>query len=320
LRKQKIAIQGSCISRDNFNSKFNPLYSTLFEVVSYQHQSSIISLMSKEVDCVEKIDNQTNDFQRWALVTDFNKNFIRTLKEKNPDYLLLDFFGDVYFGVLDIGQNHYISNARASLHKSTYYKELTEKKEISMSLNREKYLTLWKENVNKFFDLLSTEVPNCKVVVVNTKFTNEYFNNTTKQIEKVNETGKVHKIDVHLYTTYWNDFFEYVTNTFNVKTLDLTNKEYLADENHPWGISYVHYTKDFYNDFIMQFISIVVEDQQQEINKLKKETNLVQELKTKVNQLEEELIKERSKVKNYYEKESFKQFFARKIRKFVSSQ
>lgn len=47
MKQVGVAILGSCISRDNFNSLFNPQYKSYFECILFQHQTSMISLMSE---------------------------------------------------------------------------------------------------------------------------------------------------------------------------------------------------------------------------------------------------------------------------------
>ena len=45
--RESVAVAGSCLTRDNFNGRFNPEWRTYFEVVASANQSSIISLMSR---------------------------------------------------------------------------------------------------------------------------------------------------------------------------------------------------------------------------------------------------------------------------------
>lgn len=256
----KVAIQGSCITRDNFNSTFNPEYKKYFDCVLYQHQTSMISLMSCPVDEVNKIDNQINEFQEWSLKTEFSKVFLSSLKEKNPDYLLLDLFADVYFGVIEIGDNQYLTNSRVPLPRTTFYNELSYKKEITMESNKDEFLSIWKSCISRFFEFINKEIPSCKIILTKTHFKNEYLDKSTNQLKKVNETENIFPIDVNLYNTFWDELNSYILDNFYVRCIDLREKEYLVDENHPWGVSYVHYTKDFYQDFFSRLLKIVSDD------------------------------------------------------------
>lgn len=69
----RIASVGACVTRDNFNSKFNPHYKMFFNLVLHQHQISIPSLMSKSITYEE---NQSiahfRDFDKHS----YNQNVI----------------------------------------------------------------------------------------------------------------------------------------------------------------------------------------------------------------------------------------------------
>lgn len=45
----KIATIGSCITRDNFNTKINPNYKKFFNVIAHQNQTTMLSLMSEKM-------------------------------------------------------------------------------------------------------------------------------------------------------------------------------------------------------------------------------------------------------------------------------
>ena len=58
----KIATIGSCITRDNLNSKFNPYYKLFFDVIAHQNQTTIPSLMSDKIELKvdDEVLNKTN--------------------------------------------------------------------------------------------------------------------------------------------------------------------------------------------------------------------------------------------------------------------
>ncbi len=100
---------GSCVTRDNFNSRFNPGYKKMFETVLMQNQSSLISLMSPPVPISEAEIGPGTAYDRWNVATDFSKEFLAELERVQPRYLILDFFGDVHFGVLEISAGHWVT-------------------------------------------------------------------------------------------------------------------------------------------------------------------------------------------------------------------
>lgn len=110
--KKKIAVFGSCISRDNFNTQFNPNYKMFFDLVVGQHQTSFISITSKPIPFQEDDSiKELNDFNKYVFRSECTKEFLNKLVENKPDYLLIDCFSDVYNGVMEISDEVFITNS-----------------------------------------------------------------------------------------------------------------------------------------------------------------------------------------------------------------
>src|SRR5699024_3108842 len=85
---KKVAVMGSCLTRDNFNSKFNRNYKMFFEVVAATHQTSMLSLMSEPINYLEKENLEGfRDFDKWQLRQELNKEFLQLITTKEVDYL-----------------------------------------------------------------------------------------------------------------------------------------------------------------------------------------------------------------------------------------
>lgn len=100
----KIACYGSCITRDNFNSKLNSNYKNTFECVATSEHSSIISLLAPKVQYdLNKLNYTLSEFShrnKEIAIKDLERSFLLELIETQPDYLIMDFFPDIYFGVV----------------------------------------------------------------------------------------------------------------------------------------------------------------------------------------------------------------------------
>ncbi|MBN6889892.1 uncharacterized protein DUF6270 [Cytobacillus horneckiae] len=277
----KVAVMGSCVSRDVFNTQFNRNYKWFYECVATQFQSSVISLMSNPVEYnPEKIDN-LEPHPAWTVRTELTKEFLPLIKDKNPDYLLLDFFGDVFFGVIKLGESKYITNNRWKVWKTTFYKEIEDPFTIEVNLQHELFMELWKENIDKFFDFLKKNCPNTQVVLVRNEITDKY-KSKAGELKTISNSGTVMKIDTTLYQSYWDKMNEYVVSRYNTKVLDMCEKEYISYEEHPWKQYYVHYTLDFYEDLFNKLQLVFLDDMQCEYEKLKenslKEKRYINEL------------------------------------------
>lgn len=145
----KIATIGSCITRDNFNSKFNPYYKLFFDVIAHQNQTTIPSLMSDKIEL--KVDdefiNKTNYIQN-LLLREFDKGFLDILKQEKPQYLLMDLDPDVKFGLLKTKENNYLTNNPN--FKGLKYIEALET--ININENFDDYFEIWKSSIHKFLN------------------------------------------------------------------------------------------------------------------------------------------------------------------------
>lgn len=261
LKKTNIAILGSCVSRDNFNSIFNEDWRRLFNIVAYQHQTSIVSLMHKKVDFPQRLlDEHLRDFDKDYLISDFSKEFLKKIKDLQPEYLIIDFFADAYYGVLELSANKYITNNGGKLWNTTFYKELVNKKPINFINNNEKFLDLWIKSVEMLFEYLNENLPNTKILVTKFYFSEYYRCSITNKIKHITESNKHLVGSKEEYNKILNKIYNHIMKYNHIFYIDLTEKEYLLDEHHPWGLNYVHYEKDYYKDYINQLEKIVLDD------------------------------------------------------------
>ena len=77
--KTKIAIVGSCISRDVFNSYFVPGYKEFFEVIADVQRTTLISLMQNPIEIDKNLidifpHNPKNNVRTKFITQDLNKS------------------------------------------------------------------------------------------------------------------------------------------------------------------------------------------------------------------------------------------------------
>lgn len=250
-----MAVLGSCLTRDIFNSKFNLNYKHFFECALTQHLSSVISLMSPSVNYeASKIDN-LKPFDEWALNTDLNKEFLQNIVRIKPDVLLMDFFADVYFGVLQVKENVYITNNRWRLRHTSFYRELPEKTALNLNIDPNAYLELWKESIDRFFRYIKSRLPDMKIIVVHSMLADRYLSVSDKKLHKIGDHRK-DNLNVDLANEYLKWMTQYVLDQYATICLDMTKKKYRSYDAHPWSIFYVHYTMDYYQDALNQLLAL----------------------------------------------------------------
>jgi hypothetical protein len=249
----RVAVMGSCVTRDNFNSRFNPGYKSMYETVLMQNQSSVISLMSPGFALTDDEIGPANEYDRWNVVTDVTKSFLADLGELQPEYLLLDFFADVHFGVLETGDGRWITNNRWKLWPTPYYQTLKDSgplRVLSLDRDTEVYLDLWRESFDRFAAHVKRVAPNTTVVVHHGQNASTLVRPGGGSPVPLQENTNLSKIDIARYNELWSQLDDYATASTGFASIDLTDQKYSTMTDHPWGPYYVHYTMDYYVDFL----------------------------------------------------------------------
>ncbi|AEP88497.1 DUF6270 domain-containing protein [Bacillus spizizenii] len=255
----KVAIIGSCVSRDNFNSCFIENYKKYYSCVVHQNQMSIISLMADPIAFdYEKLDN-LKPFDKRQFETELDKSILDTLIINEPDYLILDFYADVFYGIREL-EGSTITNKRWLFSKTTLYKTFKEGEPLSLLEDFTHYFERWKESIKNLFDFLNQNLPNCKVVVNKARFSDVYYDEISGSYKYLSKTTKVKQINTSLYNEIWDRLDNYVIKNHDVQFIDYEDKYYLLDPMHKWGLFYLHYVNEFYLDFTSKFLSIITND------------------------------------------------------------
>lgn len=259
--KKSVSVLGSCATRDNFNSKFNDNYKDFYDCILTQNQTSIISLMSEEIRLDEEDFGGLEEYTKWNVRTDLSKEFLLMLKEKAPDYLIIDFFADIHFGCIQLEGNKYITNNRWMLWKTEYYKRLKTSGELltlNIQDNTDKYIELWKYSLDKLAKFLKEELPDCNVIIHKARNVRKILTDDCADFIDLSTSGKVKKENVELLNSLWDQLDNYAINAHSWNFIELS--ESMTFEDHPWGPFYVHYTMDYYHQFLYQLHGIVIQD------------------------------------------------------------
>lgn len=254
----KIAVIGSCVSRDGFNSKFIKNYKEFYKCIFTQNHMSMISLVTDPIPFKPmKLDGDITDFNKQILMTELTKSAWDSLKIHKPEYLILDFYADVYFGVLGI-DNSYITDKSWLFKKTQLFSSLRISNRIKLENDYESYMELWKCSVDIFMNIMRTEFSDIKIIVNKIHFTDNYISHDGN-IKKISESGLYKKVDVGQINIWLDEFYNYFEENYNVAFLEYDN-QYYSEEKHIWNLFYVHYTKDFYEDFTTKLLSYIIGD------------------------------------------------------------
>ncbi|EKM9526779.1 teichoic acid biosynthesis protein [Listeria monocytogenes] len=248
----KIAVMGSCFSRNAFNSKpfFNPDYKRFFEVTFTQSHTSLFSVLSKPYTGIN-IDDYGNmtDNERRTLQADFDKGFFEKLENSNSDYLLLDLYADVLRGPIWLESGEILSLSYIS-EQTGILNDLPIKRLLDHS-NNDAFFQEWTSYADKFIEKLLTVMPAERIILNKGGFTTKYYD----------KNGAVQEYKIKMRIERNNYFWDRLNNYFlskvpTAQVIDFTKKPYIGDYYYPFGHSFSHYESGYYKDFMREMIYI----------------------------------------------------------------
>lgn len=264
---RSVAVFGSCTSRDNFNSRFNPEYGRWFHVAAEAFQTSPIALMSAPVDgrdIAELLtgpgsgdDGEPVDYRIRIAREDATRSFLPRLAAAQPDFLILDFVADIHFGVLQLPDGRFLTDNRWMLHPTRYYDRLRfegDLRTLSMFSDTEEYVTLWTDAIDRFAAFVAENCPETRVVVHRGLNVDEVVVGGSDRPVRLREHRKARPLNVQRANELWARLDDYAINTHGWESIDLRDEGYTSYDEHPWKPFYVHYTTDYYHRFLAELL------------------------------------------------------------------
>ncbi len=259
----EVAVLGSCVTRDNFNSRFNPGYKRYYTCPLVQNQSSMIALMSPPVelegDPATQPAGELSDYDRWNVRTDLTREFLAEVVALQPAYLILDFFGDIHFGCLRLEDGRYLTNNRWKLWKTDLYRDLKDSggfTRLRIQDDTEEYLSLWKDAFDRFVEFFEANLPDTTLVLHRGFNTNRIVVPDRPDPVRLTKYKKLSKLDVAEANRLWATLDDYAAERTGCDVIDLTDRGFASFPEHPWGPFYVHYTMDYYHQFLAELHKI----------------------------------------------------------------
>lgn len=258
MEKLRMAIIGACYSRDLFNSKIFPDYKKYFKPVFHQNQISMISLASEAYRENDElfVDSKLSPFAKQQIRSELSKSFWNSLILGQPDYLIIDFYGDAMFGAVKY-KNTWLTNKTSILKQSCIYGKLDE--EINFFNNPDVYLEKWQSGVKRLLSFLDKYLPNTKLILNPKKLEDSYFDDKNEMASLKNYLGDedFEIDDINNLLDTFNQVFIHLCPKAKVLSFE---KRYYLNLNRIWGPWYLHFQDDYYTDFNDQLLTTVIED------------------------------------------------------------
>ena len=248
--KKKLAVIGSCLSRDVFNSNFVTSWKERFDLVYAPFQTSLLSLASVPVPFSRTLLSfEGKDFSSWyknILLHELNKDFLNNLLSVCPDNLLIDFYSDTINGVIEIDKTAYITNRPKDMEKNaaSAYIRSGNLREIKPLTHYDEYMRLWKRSADFFLAFMKEYLPDTKIIVNHPVFSDTVLNPDGSKTA-------FGEPNVSRFNEIYREMVSYFTkNNRDIAILDL-HKKYYIDPDYIYGGAWiVHYHKSFYEDSI----------------------------------------------------------------------
>lgn len=258
-RRIKLAILGSCYSRRMFTSTqyFNPDYKDFFEVLGTQFQSSLIGI-APETKINEEYPQETFISQpasvQNSVKNELQNSYFEELKELNPDYLLIDVYGDVDRGVVIFPNGKMITNTNYVEYKTEFLQERFFKTLKAVD-DFSEYESLFIGAVKNLKNELKKIIPEHKIIFNRIQLATDYINDEglrRKFGKRAAEIRNKNMIADHFLTILKKEFPDAIIldNEFN--------GPYIASAESPDGLNYNHYESKYYKDKMDKLKELIV--------------------------------------------------------------
>jgi Family of unknown function (DUF6270) len=256
---EAVAVAGSCLTRDNFNRRFNPDWRTYYKVVASANQSSIISLMSPPIDALIKPLRPMRAYDRWNIRSDLAKEFLPALADTRPSLLVLDFQADVRFGVAELPDGRCFTDHHWKTRQTDFYARLDRARQLRVlrpSEQPETYFALWAESLDRFAAYVAEASPSTQVVVHRGHHARRLVVPKRPRPIPLHWHEQFRHLDLDAADAWWARLDDYAVEVHGWAAIDLRDVAAPTYQRHPWGPGFLHFTSDYHHRFLAELNKI----------------------------------------------------------------
>jgi hypothetical protein len=253
-----VAVLGGCLTRDNFDARFNPDHEKRFACGLWQ-QSSLVSLMSTPIREAWEPVRETSEEQRCRIAAELDRSFLPEVAALQPDYLVVDFFADAYFGLGRLDTGEYVTHDRDLLRRTDLYRAWRDQdrlERLKLIRDAEVYVPAWQAAFDAFVRFARDRLPATALVLHRGRFTDSLaLPGTRRPVSLREHRGTAKRIPVKRANRAWAELDDYAAARVDA-VIDLTGRDHPTFPAHPRGPFYVHYAMDYYPAFLAQLEAI----------------------------------------------------------------
>lgn len=247
----KVAVFGSCVTRDVFNRRFVPDYQDLFDCVALSNQVSLMSIVDDPLavpdDALQEIDERA----RRDVRDELGRVFLAQLATLQPDYLIIDLFADVHFGAATIDPGVVVTRNRWKTVKTDFY---TTRRRSELAPDSPQYFARWALAADRFFELVAAATPRTKVVLHEARNVTRW-RTADGGLETFGNAAALEAMN-----TRWRAMDAYLKERHADHSISIFTPDRVSSQTHPWGPFAVHYELDYHTTFAFKLARIALMD------------------------------------------------------------
>jgi hypothetical protein len=247
----RVAVAGSCVTRDPFNRILTPDYKTKVDLTETIYQSSLPSLINEEIVDVGMPQSLRPNFVG-VVEREYTGRNLGRLATSHSDIVLVDFFADVHFGVTRMDGRYVTRNHMAfmTLNDADVFYNDDDKVapnrmrfEAGDSVQSKSYRDLASESIKRFVDTIKSQSPDTILVLNSARLATTYQQKNGQTAEFNNKPRFLEK------NRNWAEIDEMFEDLSGCERINHPESLFVGSESHPWGLHPVHYTAPYYAHF-----------------------------------------------------------------------
>ncbi|AGV72875.1 DUF6270 domain-containing protein [Lactococcus cremoris] len=224
MMKNRVAIIGSDLSRELFD-KNKQKSEEEFEIVLYRKNLSFISLMSKAIEYdYKKLDTKLKVDDVQQMLDELDKDTLSALIAVQPDILILDFYGDVFNGVIETQEGSFLTNSFKDVTGAYLLSDVKIKRQMSSNQSVQEFLdysSIWCQAFDSFVEFIQRFLPETLVLVNTINFLEETKrkNNVSQVWLRFNEYAQ--KKGIPVINDSLLELYQHIFGNFKINQLEL---------------------------------------------------------------------------------------------------
>ena len=224
MMKNRVAIIGSDLSRELFD-KNKQKSEEEFEIVLYRKNLSFISLMSKAIEYdYKKLDTKLKVDNVQQMLDELDKDTLSALIAVQPDILILDFYGDVFNGVIETQEGSFLTNSFKDVTGAYLLSDVKIKRQMSSNRSVQEFLdysSIWCQAFDSFVEFIQRFLPETLVLVNTINFIEETKrkNNVSQVWLRFNEYAQ--KKGIPVINDSLLELYQHIFGNFKINQLEL---------------------------------------------------------------------------------------------------